>query len=182
MSTLGDDKAKARLAASILMTLPGSPYIYYGEEIGMLGEKPDPSIREPFLWGGEKTGQEANWSTTVYSTPESVSPLAEQLADKDSHVNHYRRLIALRNGNDPLLKGEMQPTDVGNEQFISFLRDFDSESMWVVHNLSAEHAGIQIPGDLGVYSDLIYASSDGVQLSEDQLVMPGQSSAIFSRQ
>jgi alpha-amylase len=49
-SVVGNYIAKIKLAASILLTLPGQPYIYYGEEIGMLGTKPDPYIREPFLW------------------------------------------------------------------------------------------------------------------------------------
>ena len=49
-SAVDDNLEKAKLAAAILFTLPGSPYIYYGEEIGMKGKKPDPNIREPFLW------------------------------------------------------------------------------------------------------------------------------------
>lgn len=182
MSRLGGDKDKARLAASILMTLPGSPYIYYGEEIGMLGEKPDPSIREPFLWGGKKSRQDTDWLKVVYSTPRTVTPLVEQLTDEDSHVNHYKKLIGLRNNSDALLKGEMLSTNVGNDQIISFVRDFESESLWVVHNLSAEQADVQIPSGLGAYSDLFYASLDGVQLSEGRLIMPSRSSAIFSRQ
>lgn len=50
LSALGGDIQKGKLAASVLLTMPGTPYIYYGEEIGMLGMKPDPNIREPFLW------------------------------------------------------------------------------------------------------------------------------------
>ena len=50
LSELGDDESMARVAASILFSLPGTPYVYYGEEIGMKGMKPDEFIREPFLW------------------------------------------------------------------------------------------------------------------------------------
>ena len=48
--------AKNELSVAILLTLPGVPYIYYGDEIGMFGQKPDPNIREPFLVrrGGRK--------------------------------------------------------------------------------------------------------------------------------
>ncbi|MBK8291612.1 MAG: hypothetical protein IPK96_12450, partial [Flammeovirgaceae bacterium] len=54
MSELGNDLSKAKVAAGILLTLPGTPYIYYGEEIGMQGLKPDEYIREPFIWDDAK--------------------------------------------------------------------------------------------------------------------------------
>ncbi|MEZ5194946.1 MAG: alpha-amylase family glycosyl hydrolase [Bacteroidales bacterium] len=50
MNSLGQDQDKNKLAASIYLTLPGIPFIYYGEEIGMLGEKPDEDIRRPMQW------------------------------------------------------------------------------------------------------------------------------------
>jgi alpha-amylase len=53
-SVVGNNKDKIKLAASIFLTLPGQPYIYYGEEIGMLGTKPDPYIREPFPLVGKR--------------------------------------------------------------------------------------------------------------------------------
>ncbi|MEN8844800.1 MAG: alpha-amylase family glycosyl hydrolase, partial [Candidatus Arcticimaribacter sp.] len=58
---LGGSIARAKLAASILLSLPGVPYLYYGEEIGMVGEKPDENIRLPMQWdttpnGGFTTG------------------------------------------------------------------------------------------------------------------------------
>lgn len=43
-----NNEDKAKLAINIYMTLPGNPFIYYGEEIGMRGEKPDINIREAF--------------------------------------------------------------------------------------------------------------------------------------
>lgn len=50
------DEAKARLAAAILLTLSGTPFLYYGEEIGMAGTKPDERIRTPMQWTDEETG------------------------------------------------------------------------------------------------------------------------------
>ena len=50
MSAVNNNIDKAKMAASLLLTLPGSPYLYYGEEIGMQGKKPDQYIREPFIW------------------------------------------------------------------------------------------------------------------------------------
>ena len=54
MSVLGGDTDKAKVAASMLLTSPGTPFIYYGEEIGMQGRKPDEDIRLPMQWSGEE--------------------------------------------------------------------------------------------------------------------------------
>ena len=54
LSELGGDQQRMRVAAAIVLTLPGTPYLYYGEEIGMLGLKPDEYIREPFVWNVDK--------------------------------------------------------------------------------------------------------------------------------
>src|SRR5204862_5231766 len=50
LTQLRGDVARARLAATLLLTLPGTPFIYYGEEIGMTGGKPDPRLRTPMQW------------------------------------------------------------------------------------------------------------------------------------
>ena len=52
-SKLGKSEAKCKLAAAVLLTAPGEPYIYYGEELGIYGtkEKADEYVRSPMLWG-----------------------------------------------------------------------------------------------------------------------------------
>ncbi len=50
MTQLNMDMESARAAATILFTFPGTPFIYYGEEIGMTGQKPDEGIRTPMQW------------------------------------------------------------------------------------------------------------------------------------
>src|SRR5437773_8426339 len=50
LTALGGDVTRAKQAATLLLTLPGLPFIYYGEEIGMTGDKPDPRLRTPMQW------------------------------------------------------------------------------------------------------------------------------------
>ena len=53
LTELKGDVAKSRIAATLLLTLPGLPFVYYGEEIGMTGNKPDERLRTPMHWSRE---------------------------------------------------------------------------------------------------------------------------------
>ena len=96
---LGDDPAAARLAATLLLTGPGAPFIYYGEEIGMSGRKPDERIRTPMRW--DATEPAAGFSTAapweaLSDDPASEVNVADESADPDSLLATYRDLIRLR--------------------------------------------------------------------------------------
>jgi alpha-amylase len=50
MTELEGHVPRAKLAATLLLTLPGFPFLYYGEELGMMADKPDPRLRTPMHW------------------------------------------------------------------------------------------------------------------------------------
>ena len=80
-STLDGDQAKLHLAAEMLLTGPGVPFVYYGEEIGMTGQKPDPEIRTPMRWDGSEPA--AGFSThapweALSADPSSVNVAANR--------------------------------------------------------------------------------------------------------
>ena len=138
-SALGGSQAKARLAASILFTLPGTPYIYYGEEIGMLGQKPDEYIREPFLWG-EGDPAQTSWIEPRYSLADSVANGEDQRIDSSpfssSFYQNYRELIVLRKSEPLLTKGLISPIPGLPEGLLGYFRYTESDTLVVVHNLS----------------------------------------------
>jgi glycosidase len=69
MSQLDGDPRHMRIAAAMLLTLPGQPYIYYGEELGMRGKKPDLALREPMRWQRDPRAKgETTWSRAIPST------------------------------------------------------------------------------------------------------------------
>ncbi len=109
MSQLGGDAAKAELAATAMLTLPGVPFIYYGEEIGMVGEKPDEQIRTPMQWDGSTTAGFTSGTPWQPVNDDVVTVnVAAQQADPDSLWSHYRSLITARGNHEALRGGGLQ--------------------------------------------------------------------------
>jgi alpha-amylase len=138
MSQLGEDTDKAKLAASILLTLPGTPFLYYGEEIGMTGVKPDERIRTPMQWtDGLHAGFTTGTPWQPLSTGRSGISVASQREDPASLLSTYRTLIHLRHATPALGTGDLVLVDAGHPFLLSYLRRYGDSVLWVLHNLSA---------------------------------------------
>ena len=137
MNQLRDDLGRAKAAATLLLTNPGMPFIYYGEEIGMRGAKPDERIRTPMQWddtaaGGFTTGQP--WEDL--STGFEETNAAALTGDPASLLSRYRALIQLRTAHPALRAGDMTLVDAGSRQVYAYLRHGEGETLLVVVNLS----------------------------------------------
>jgi glycosidase len=135
MTVLNGDTAKARVAASAMLMLPGTPFIYYGEEIGMIGDKPDEQIRTPMQWSASSNG-----GFTAAAPWEGLQPdwssrnVAAQDHDETSLLNHYRRLIHLRNEHPALSHGQMIIASTSDARAAAFIRRAGNETILVVVN------------------------------------------------
>ena len=108
MTVLGD-VAKARVAASAMLMLPGVAFVYYGEEIGMFGPKPDEQIRTPMQWTSAAGAGFTTGTPWEAHQPDWVSKnVSAQDVDPASLLNHYRRLIHLRNQHPALSHGDLE--------------------------------------------------------------------------
>jgi alpha-amylase len=178
LSELNGDEQKARMAASILMTLPGTPYIYYGEEIGMKGMKPDEFIREPFIWDKDhKDPAQTTWEDPRYSTEKTVVPFAVQKSDKKSMYNFYRDWIEYRNDSQPLTYGSIELAPMEMNEVVMFFRVKDNEKLFVLHNIS--DVEVTVPIDLDELYRLDYATNPAVEARETEIVLPAFSTAIL---
>ena len=139
-SQLAGDPAAERLAATLLLTGPGVPFVYYGEEIGMIGVKPDERIRTPLRWDASEPA--AGFSTATPWEPLSVDPpgtdVATESADPDSLLSTYRALIRLRAEHPPLLRGDLVPVKAADRHVVAFLRAQGTESALVVANVGVD--------------------------------------------
>ena len=123
------DPAGNKLAATVLLTMPGVPFIYYGEEIGMTGGKPDEKIRTPMQWTGDSKGGFTDgkpWEP-LNADVKKVN-VAAQEADSTSLLSHYRQLIGLRNEHAALRQGEFVPVDSSCPSTFAYMRQLDSGS------------------------------------------------------
>lgn len=139
MSTLGDNLESAKNAAFILLTSPGVPYIYYGEEIGMLGKKPDENIRLPMQWSNEEGG---GFSTSTpwraMSEDYITKNVALQSSDPNSLLSFYRTLIHLRQNHSALRVGDYTIIRANNRSIYAGLRSNSEETVLVLANFSSK--------------------------------------------
>ncbi|MBW6473375.1 MAG: hypothetical protein K0B14_09650 [Anaerolineaceae bacterium] len=136
MHVFQGNENKAKAAAVILLTSPGVPFIYYGEEVGMVGAKPDEDIRLPMQWSTElnsgfSTGSPwrgvkdnyLDWNVdTLNLNPESL-------------INLYRTLIHARNETTALRVGAYQTLKTNERNAIAYARVLDEEIIIVMINL-----------------------------------------------
>jgi alpha-amylase len=138
MTVLNDNVDAAKNAAMLLLTAPGVPFIYYGEEIGLLGKKPDEDIRRPLQWSAELN---AGFSTgTPWRAPASdytTKNIAFQLADPNSLLSFYRSLIQIRDNHVALRVGDAYPIESGNKSVFASLRASKNEAVLILINMSS---------------------------------------------
>jgi glycosidase len=148
---LGGDMRRARLASLVLLTMPGVPFVYYGEEIGMSGTKPDERIRTPMQWAA------VPGAGFTRGTP--WQPLAEdaltvtvqaQESDPSSILNLHRQLIHLRAEHRALAAGELVPLTTSHDAVAAWLRRDGARVVLVVANLGdAQLRGVTLRGAEG---------------------------------
>ena len=147
----------AKVMAALYLTLRGTPIMYYGEEIGM--ENNDPKRREdvkdpigrlgwPVEKGrdGERTPMQWNHDANAGFTkgtpwlpvPPSYTThnVADELKDRNSILNFYKALLALRHTNPALLEGSYTALNVDDPDIISYLRRYKDHAVLVVINMS----------------------------------------------
>lgn len=128
-----------KLASFIYLTGPGTPYIYYGEEIGMTGNKPDELIRRPMQWSSEAN---AGFSTAkpwqALGEGWEETNVALQSEDPESLLTWYQGLAEVRNNSEALQKGSYLPFTSSCRRLYAVARQFEDEIVLVLANLGVQ--------------------------------------------
>jgi alpha-amylase len=138
ISSIGgnDKEEKAKVLAGILLTAPGIPFLYYGEEIGMSGTKPDELIRTPMQWDNTQgAGFTDGKPWEDVNSDFLLVNVAKQTGDNISLLEHYRKLIKLRNEHSALRIGKTFVADSKSNKLVSYLRASKDETLLIIINI-----------------------------------------------
>jgi maltose alpha-D-glucosyltransferase/alpha-amylase len=158
---LDNDRRRIELLNCLLLTLPGSPIIYYGDEIGMgdnvyLGDRN--GVRTPMQWSGEANAgfspaEEGRLYLPVITDPvfgyQAVN-VAAQTRTPTSLLNTMRRLIAARRSSAVFGRGGIEFLRPRNPRILAFLRQHGRETLLIVANLSSAPQPVEL--DLGRFA------------------------------
>ena len=162
----GDGKhndAIAKLMAALYLTLRGTPIMYYGEEIGMQNNDPKrrEDVKDPIgrLGWPEEKGRDGErtpmqWDPSANAGFSATKPwlpvppsyrthnVASELANPDSVLNFYKKLLALRRTNPALLEGSYVPLNENDPNVISYLRQYKDQTVLVAINMSGSEQSV----------------------------------------
>ena len=178
----GQDEQRTKLAGAMNLFMGGSAFIYYGEEIGMIGSGNDSSKRAPMYWNapGDNgvTDPPPECTVPVYPFP----ALEEQRNTDGSIYNYYRQAIAIRNAIPAIARGRVTAETALNTGCVSAQRKtWGDQACIILMNISQEAATV----DLTDYADWSLAATlctgdEPVTLTETTLHLPAFGIAILT--
>jgi trehalose synthase len=174
---LGGDERRIRLAYSLAFSLPGTPVLFYGEEIGMaenLAIEGRYSVRAPMQWSAEPQGGFTTADRAVRPVVENGPfgyrdvNVTRQRRDPDSLLNWMERLIRRRRECPELGWGKPTLLDSGDAAVFAQRSDWEGSTVVAVHNLAGRDAAVRLElGEEGSLVDLFH--DDEHDLSEGAL-------------
>ena len=174
---------QTKVAANLSLLMPGSSFIYYGEEIGMLGSRggnnTDANRRLAMLWGDGDTVKDPVGAN--YTAKQANGTVKDQLTDPNSLYNHYKKLVAIRKANPEIANGVFTSLSLNEGKVGGFLSEYEGKTVAVIHNTTNEAVTI----DLSKYPQIpaaLLAAFVGVgtaTLEGNILTLDGQTSVIL---
>ena len=172
----------AYVAANLSVLLPGSTFIYYGEEIGMLGSRgganTDANRRLAMLWGDEDTVKNPVGSN--YKAEQANGTVLSQLPNGDSLLSHYKKLIMIRKVNPEIAYGELTPLSTSGK-YGGFLCTYNGSTVAVLHNTTDKAVTIDLTKltDVNLTVLAAYAGKGTATLEGTTLTIEGQTSVVL---
>lgn len=183
LTDLGGTQAKAKLAAAMLLTSRGEPYIYYGEELGYSGNKSsgDDKVRQPMLWGD---GTAACTTPTTASQVSGCNVAAEE-ASASSVLTVYRKFARARNIYPALASGTMTKHSQYNSSnstatsVAAWYMTKDAQKVAVFHNTASSSVSLYVTDNIASLIVSQGACSYSASGSYIKIDLGAYSSAVF---
>ncbi len=178
---LNNDRRKIELMNILLFSLPGTPVIYYGDEIGMgdnvyLGDRN--GVRTPMQWSPDRNAGFSRTNPQRLYLPPIIDPeyhyesvnVENQQGNPDSLLWWMKRLIALRKRFKSLGRGSISFLQPENRKILAFIRQYQEEAILVVANLShrAQHGRLDLAAFKGVSPVEVFGRSEFAPIGDDE--------------
>ena len=177
-NTLVNDPDKIKTAAGLLMTMNGSPFVYYGEEIGMnsSGTK-DENKRIPMVWSKTDITGMTKGPADMDAGIESPFPAEdEQEKDKDSILSYYKNALRLRNQNPEIARGTIEKVEsLCKDSQAAITKTYQDSTIGIVYNLGEGNDTVDLKGTALENMNLegsLTLKEETVQLKDGKLEMP----------
>ena len=174
-----------QFAANLYILGPGSPFIYYGEEIGIRGSRgsanTDANRRLAMLWGDGDTVADPE-GTTYSKDSQANTSVKEQLGRDDSLLTYYKKLLMIRAANPEIAKGEYKALKLSGTKTGGFVSTLNGSSVCVLHNPSNGSATIDLSKVSGAESFKTIAAAIGqgtATLEGSTLTLNGRTSVVL---
>ena len=178
-SDFGQNKSKMKLAAAVLLTSPGKPFIYQGEELGYWGVKDggDEYIRTPIKWDidGPVPTAALNGKADYSMLTGSIS-VEYQLKDEASVLNVYRKFARARNSYKALASGEMAEVKCSTNAIALWTMSAEGQTVLVAHNFSGGEYTVDVSG---YKTDTAIVSNGSVSASGSSITLGAYASAVY---
>jgi glycosidase len=173
----------AKIAANLYLLSPGSPFIYYGEEIGLRGSRgganTDANRRLAMLWGDGDTVKDPVGTTYEASkqTPYSVKDLEKK---SDSVYTYYKRLIMIRKANPEIARGAYAALSFPDTKAGGFTVTWEGSTVAVIHNTTGRAVTLDLAAAGAPYETLsAVIGIGGASLNGSMLTLDEQTSAVL---
>ena len=137
----------AQMAANLLILGPGSPFLYYGEELGLRGSRgsanTDANRRLAMPWGDEDTVKDPE-GTTYPAENRSDGTAVEQMAKEGSLYSYYKKVILLRKANPEIARGTYTALKLSDTKVGGFISEWNGGKCCVLHNTTGNDVTLDL--------------------------------------
>lgn len=184
-NSLANNEEHLKMAAGMLLMMNGSPFVYYGEEIGMASKgTKDENKRIPMIWSvTDTTGATRGPADADKGITSAFEAVDEQLKDGHSLLNYYRRALRLRNENPEIARGEIAKIDSLCEGNIAVMtKTWEGSTIAIIYNngdaeLTVDMKGSEIDG-MGMRGYLTL-NGEEVVMKDGVVTMPKKSICVL---
>ena len=181
------DEVDNKFAASLYMLTPGNSFTYYGEEIGIEADNTnsDAYYRTAMIWDSDNLPEVYANGVRYVSAPE-LGGVKQQLAQSDSLLNTYRRLVKIRLQNPEIARGDITEKVTFDDSFCAgYVIDDDGSRLLIIHNGNENAVTLTIDAIANpelrgwVTAQIIDGQDAAVSLDGTTLIIPAKTSVIL---